>query len=92
MDNKELKDKGFEYEVRERIISNEVIKDGPRAGKKKGTMPGKLIGTYFHKGMLAPRMLIKVKGRNRRIICVDINGNERIAIVEKCGEWRNVEK
>jgi hypothetical protein len=72
-----------EWEVRERLISNEVIKDGPRAGKKKGTMPGKLIDYYAHKGMLAPGMTIKVKGKNRRIVCIDITSNERIAIVER---------
>ena len=76
---KEDKEKGLlEYEVHVLKMSKEVGKDG----KKMGIVPGKYVGSYKHKGMLAPGQTIKVKGRNRRIRCVDLYDNERIILIE----------
>ena len=66
------------YEVRALKISNEVDSQG-----KKGLVPGKLIATIKHPGMIAPGQIIKVKGRNRRVRCIDLkDGGKRIVVVE----------
>lgn len=72
------KDKGYEYEVRTMKISNDVDGKG-----KKGIIAGKLLGKYFSNNMIAPRMVIKVGGKNRIIRCVDLYDNKRIIIVEE---------
>lgn len=69
----------MKYEVRETKISKEV----DSKGKKKGIIPGRLIGTIEVKDMVAPGSTIKVKGRNRRVRCVDCFNNIRIILVEK---------
>lgn len=80
--NKEIKAKAkneVKYEVREMKISNEVDQFG-----KKGITPGSLVGTITKSGMVAPGSTIKIKGRNRKVRCVDLlEDGKRLILVEK---------
>ena len=62
---------GFDWDI------HEVKQD-----KEKGVIAGKFLGKINTKTMIAPGQSITIKKRKRRVRCLDLKENKKIAIVE----------